>query len=390
MKPKFIISKIKPNQNGVDIDKIFSNIVLRKICFEITKQKSFDVEFKAETNKGRLAILITKSKFYYITISGNDPQRGRNSFFQSVPTAYSLFLADNRPNKEFYVCVNAEPYSHLTSYHKFVTRLIVSSKMKLIDISATSICKDIKPFVSVIDIILNRNMLGCRNAGNNATYITDEGNTYNIYGKTFGANGKEVVLLCLALISLSDKSLRLFQIADNDALCIGSNDIDTIYKYSALYGMNDLDILDDTFDLQRGRKLSSKETFNLRSPRFVYNLLKKTNGEKTCALCDCNVSPLIQAAHIYGVSDIRKNDSATKEEKISMANDGDNGLWLCMNHHKLFDENLITITTDHIALNDVKNEYRYFVEQSLTKNTLDKMYINEKTTYYLSKHVCNK
>lgn len=262
--------------------------------------------------------------------------------------------------------------------------------MKLIDISPTSICKNIKPFTSVTDIILNRNMLGNRNSGNNPTFITDEGNTCNVYGKTFGANVKETVLLCIALISLSNKPIRLFQITDNETKSIGANDTKTIHSYAKLYAKNSLEILDDSFDLGRNTKLTSKETFNLRSPKFIYNLLKKTNGLKKCAICDCNVSPLIQAAHIYGVSEIKNNNDITIEEKISMATDGDNGLWLCMNHHKLFDENLISIDEKRVAPNLTNNEYKNFIEQSLTKDCLDKIYLNQKTTYYLSKRICNR
>ena len=84
---------------------------------------------------------------------------------------------------------------------------------------------------------------------------------------------------------------------------------------------------------------------NLRSPRYIFNLLEKL-GEKRCALCNCEIPELIQGAHIWPVSNIKKNAQLSLEEKIKHAINKDNGIWLCENHHKMFDEHIISFDND--------------------------------------------
>ena len=78
----------------------------------------------------------------------------------------------------------------------------------------------------------------------------------------------------------------------------------------------------------------------MRSPHYIYNLFNKL-GNKRCALCNCHIPELIQGAHIWPVADIRSAYMMSFEEKLCHATSGDNGLWLCKNHHKLFDSKII-------------------------------------------------
>ena len=55
---------------------------------------------------------------------------------------------------------------------------------------------------------------------------------------------------------------------------------------------------------------------------------------------ECKIDRIIQAAHIYPVASIRKRDDLEFEEKFKLAVDADNGMWLCENHHKLFDSGI--------------------------------------------------
>ena len=54
---------------------------------------------------------------------------------------------------------------------------------------------------------------------------------------------------------------------------------------------------------------------SLRSPRYIYNLLSHL-GRKHCALCNCEIPELIQGAHIWPVSEIKKAPLLSDEEKI--------------------------------------------------------------------------
>jgi hypothetical protein len=82
---------------------------------------------------------------------------------------------------------------------------------------------------------------------------------------------------------------------------------------------------------------------SLRSPTYLYNLLEKL-GDKKCSLCDCEIPQIIQGAHIYPVANIKRADNINQDRKLKLATDGDNGIWLCNNHHKLFDINMLLIT----------------------------------------------
>ena len=75
---------------------------------------------------------------------------------------------------------------------------------------------------------------------------------------------------------------------------------------------------------------------SLRSHQYMYNLLS-IRGAKKCAFCNCNLPEIIQGAHIWGVSQIKKTPGLSLGEKIRYATDGENGLWLCENHHKMLD-----------------------------------------------------
>ena len=80
---------------------------------------------------------------------------------------------------------------------------------------------------------------------------------------------------------------------------------------------------------------------------------------KTCHACGCEVEDILEAAHLWGVSEIKKETKSNiskvlniecmrdliegeyKDDlfyrKYMLANSGDNGVWLCKNHHGLFD-----------------------------------------------------
>lgn len=88
-------------------------------------------------------------------------------------------------------------------------------------------------------------------------------------------------------------------------------------------------------------KRNYQENKSLRSPLYIYNLLRRL-GDKHCALCGCEIPEIIQGrACLAGFQD-QKGSRLTPEQRLEYALDGENGLWLCENHHKLFDENLLS------------------------------------------------
>lgn len=104
---------------------------------------------------------------------------------------------------------------------------------------------------------------------------------------------------------------------------------------------------------------------NLRNQTLFRNNIRAKGIPMKCAVCGCDIEVILEAAHLWGVAQIKsesgkvinklikttdlkdlidnsddnifQNDPFYK--KYVLVNSGDNGIWLCKNHHKLFDDN---------------------------------------------------
>ena len=85
-------------------------------------------------------------------------------------------------------------------------------------------------------------------------------------------------------------------------------------------------------DVQRNKRTSY--IYN-RDRRFRNKVLKAYNNQ--CAICRCKEELILEAAHIKAVADNGSDDVR-------------NGICLCRNHHRMFDENLIKIDYDKLTL----------------------------------------
>lgn len=104
-------------------------------------------------------------------------------------------------------------------------------------------------------------------------------------------------------------------------------------------------------------------------------------------MCSCEISEIIQGAHIWGVSQISHTDTLTDEEKFTHAVSGNNGLWLCQNHHKLFDSNIIMIDNDgHVRIKDglVAKDIA-FIRSVTFKTSLDDAIMTDDFRWYIAK-----
>ena len=264
-----------------------------------------------------------------------------------------------------------------TKYMLFFYRVMMTAKIKFLNPDFGLEHTQLMPYESVKDMIYARNHLREVNSGNQSTYITDEGDYYHIYGKTFGANQKETTLLCFAISAIADKPVKLFQIVDNESKEISEQDKEAISNYSKSHGNKSIEILDDSY--QFDNDTSDHVHDNLRSPQFIYNLLNKFGGEKKCVLCECKIDRIIQAAHIYPVAAIRRRNDLDFDNKLRLAVDADNGIWLCENHHKLFDSGLIWFEEGQLIISKkINQEDLMFIEQVTTIKQIEPRYINER------------
>lgn len=125
---------------------------------------------------------------------------------------------------------------------------------------------------------------------------------------------------------------------------------------------------------------------SLRSPSYIYNLLEKL-GEKKCALCDCEIPQIVQGAHVWPVANIKNANYMSLDQRIACATDGDNGIWLCNNHHKLFDMNILLLTKQGRLkyISEIEQIHAEFLRESATKSQLLSEILTPNFIRYLEK-----
>jgi hypothetical protein len=308
---------------------------LRDVCQLITGRTDFTVEFDdTGYNKGRLATLEYQGSISYISFSETEAG-GRNSSFQSFPSALVSYHQEANPNKNIYFYFLSSVGNIETAYFIFMYRLMKTAGTEFLN-EEGHLGNEITPFNSVADIIAQRDLNRGRNRGNASTYVTiDENDTLQIYGKTYGANKYETTLLCLAIYEVSQYEIELYEIQEGELRLLPASARQVIIDLGINVITSNLILEQEEF----------KTNDSLRSPTYIYNLLEKL-GDKKCSLCDCEIPQIIQGAHIWPVASIKKANNINQNRKLELAIDGDNGLWLCNNHHKLFDMNILLITNE--------------------------------------------
>lgn len=369
--PKFIIKRNmqKSAKTGIYFDYLVTDPVMGQICVEVTGRRDYEVEFvendysdeflDAKYNQGRLAILQYHNTASYISFS-DEKCEGRNSGIQSVPTAFNRFYSNAHDNKQLYFYFLPCSGNNATPYYLFMYRLMKTAGFNFINIPP-SLSGQITAFSSIDDIIRARKENGDRNSGNNATYIVKNApHEYEIYGKTYGANKYDTSLICYAISKLAqpEDHIVLYEYNEKDLKELPAASLEV------LNSMGNIEIIKIDDEIER---LELEENDSLRSPRFNAHLLDRL-GERHCVLCNCGISEIIQGAHIWPVSQIKRMNTLSLDEKLSYATDGENGLWMCQNHHKMFDSNILLLSQT--------GEVSY--KQDLSDD--DKDYINSVTT----------
>lgn len=110
MKPTFTIQRQgAQNERSIPFDTILTPEILEDICFRLTRRREYNLIWLEERNSGRLVLLETDKDRYYITLSPYGRVVSRNSYFQSVPTAFSKYMDDSSVSPKsrhfcFYFC----------------------------------------------------------------------------------------------------------------------------------------------------------------------------------------------------------------------------------------------------------------------------------------------
>lgn len=388
-KPHFIIKKNlqKSKNTGVYFSDVITKDVLDEVCFKITGRNDYDIDFVDNDyqdaflsntyNKGRLALLHYDGIANYISFSETEVN-GRNSSVQSVPTAFNMYYTNPYAKKRlFYYFLNVQVGNAETDYLIMMYRLMNTIGFSFLNANA-DLSHRIQAYTSVEDIMFNRRVSSGRNQSNNSTYITKDGiNSIEIYGKVYGASKYETSMICYALSVLRRPRQRitLYEVLEQDL-----KELPEVSR-NVINQMGVIDIVPTDITLE---KRLFEENDSLRSPRYIYNLLEHI-GPKKCALCNCSIPELIQGAHIWPVASIKKEGGMSFEDKLKCATDGHNGLWLCENHHKLFDENIIRIN-EHGGIDfkrDILPEHSDFISQITINQELPSNLLTDKFSEYL-------
>ena len=140
--------------------------------------------------------------------------------------------------------------------------------------------------------------------------------------------------------------------------------------------------------------------------------MREKGVQTKCYLCGCEIETILEAAHLWGVAEIKKTpidiinnilqnsdmnkliDQDNKHhneqfyKRYVLANSGDNGIWLCSNHHGLFDSNYYCFDSKNgkvlVKLN-ADEESKIFFDLITSNKFLPSEILTERTKLFLSK-----
>ncbi len=360
-------------------DRILTNEVLLDICLRVTGQSRFRVVKDRSTyNRGRLVFLEYGGIVNYISLSEANIG-GRNSSLQSVPTAINMFYADQRQNKR--LCYYFIPHvgNAFTDYHLFIYRLLMTAGIDFLNIG-DNYQQHVLPYRNVDDLIIDRRENQTSNSSNNSSYVSKTSDKIQIYAKTFGASKYESTLLAIAISHIADRPIDLFNICEQDLTKLPQASLNTIE------GLGNISMHYTSLFLDKREYLQQSDRSELRSASYTFNLFNRL-GAKKCALCGCEIPEIIQGAHIWGVAQISRTPGLDDDTKFNHAVSGHNGLWLCQNHHKLFDSNIILLDNDgFVRLKDnLVTDNVAFIRSTTFRTSVDARFLSAEFKDYLAK-----
>lgn len=360
-------------------DRLLTNEVLLDICLRVTGQSRFRVVKNRSTyNRGRLVFLEYGGIVNYISLSEANIG-GRNSSLQSVPTAINMFYADQRQNKR--LCYYFIPHvgNAFTDYHLFIYRLLMTAGIDFLNIG-DYYQQHVLPYRNVDDLIIDRRENQTSNSSNNSSYVSKTSDKIQIYAKTFGASKYESTLLAIAISHIADRPIDLFNICEQDLTKLPQASLNTIE------GLGNISMHYTSLFLDKREYLQQSDRSELRSASYTYNLFNRL-GAKKCALCGCEIPEIIQGAHIWGVAQISRTPGLDDDTKFNHAVSGHNGLWLCQNHHKLFDSNIILLDNDgFVRLKDnLVTDNVVFIRSTTFRTSVDARFLSAEFKDYLAK-----
>ena len=243
-------------------------------------------------------------------------------------------------------------------------------------------------------------LISKRNAGNMPSYLqcqehlvySDDGNEayytdkYIYTFKALSAQGYDSLFRMWCMKVLADregtdiefKLGRQYFNYDAEELSISSKLTKPIQETFRNAGINIDYVTNDEFlkekDMEENAYISAKMRQDPRNQTLFRNNIRKKGVPTKCLICGNDNPVILKAAHLWEVSAIKNADDNTinnfitlnnlaeiidqtnkhKNElfykKYCLTNSGDNGIWLCGNHHDLFDLNYFYFESEYGAV----------------------------------------
>lgn len=320
-------------QNNTNLINDLSDDVLNDIVLRIFNTTTYEREFENRRN-GRFVKVINEStdETHFVCFS-NPNNNSRNAhLMQFVSPTYTEYYNDSTTNKYLDIYIINPDRNDRTDYIKMFYRCFLTIGIDILNIDQLGV-SGIIPFVNYEDLKNYRSKTSGRNAHNRQTYFTDDDEQISLYGKTFGANAMESFIFALTIKEIVKKPVVFYPVLDNESESISSDQRMILEGNGVIFG--------DIIELQtNGYAKPVTRITSRNTPNFHYNLLQKF-GEKRCYLCGCDMEHLVIGSHIERITDIDHETEYTDAVKAERATDGDNGLWLCANHDKMFEFGII-------------------------------------------------
>ena len=328
---------------------------------------------------GRCVIIENKNEKIYVIVSRENAD-ARNAFLaQYIPTVLSEFIEDSCINKKIYIYL-------LDTSEKAKTNFIIDTyrvaKTLGIDILNEKDLKmsPIMPYMTFKDWKYAKIDRQNYNPANNSSYAMEEETEYTIFGKLYGANGKDSSFTACQLAKIAEKenkTINFVQVKEHGTESISNTD----RKLLEYYNVN----VSDGAIILKDKQIHDKSTCR-KQDEFKYNLLEKY-GIKKCYLCGCDIEQNIIASHIHRITDI--NHSVLSDaEKRTQAVDADNGFWLCANHDKMFENGIITFDqSGNLVINSLmKENQKNFINHITDVMKIKDEHLNKNLLNYLMLH----
>lgn len=359
-------------------DRILTEEILRDICVRVTGQADFSViRDTSAYNKGRLVTIEYGGLKSFVSLSEVSVE-GRNQSVQSIPTAINLYYADSNPNKRLYYYFMPHNGNYFTDYHLLYFRLLKTAGVVFLNL-LDYYPADINAFEDVDEVIDERNDNRENNKSNNSSFVSKTSDKVQIYAKTYGASKYESTLLAIAVAAITDRPIDLYNICEQNLTRLPQSSLNT------LNALGNISIHDTSITLEKRVFISQARNNEFRSPIYQRNLLQRL-GRKHCALCGCGIAEIIQGAHVWGVAEIARDDHFSDDRKFDHAISGENGLWLCQNHHKLFDSHYLSFDMDgHVLIpSNLRAEDGRFICVITESDSLADWVLTDNFKWYLS------